>query len=364
MSGAPLELRWWHRAPARVAMLVGAVVLIERVVMWPVFEWMFRQYHTEGDVPTPEWAPGEFYAYWGLEVASATLIATLLSLVASRYATGRLRGLAAQASEEADSELPGPFEERGRDEITQLARALNGMRGRVQELLQRLEERDARRNEWVAQVSHDLRTPLTALIASLEHTEALLENGGGDAAALRDNNAAARLDAERVAALAEDLLDIARLEVDGTIDAEPVLVGEVVDRVVRGLEPLARREGVVLEARVERGLAPLEADGRLLLRALENLVMNSIQHAKGHVLVSVAKGSGGLRVDVEDDGEGFPAVNGAVDFAALRARRSRADSAGLGLIVTQRVVAAHGGHVEAKNLEGGGASIGFALPVD
>lgn len=299
-----------------------------------------------------------------LNLASTALFAAMalgLSLAASRMVTRRVTRLARQAAAPVDdpAHLPGPFEVAGGDEIATLARSMNGMRARVKGLLQDLERRDRDRRRWIAQVSHDLRTPLTALSACLERAEAELD---GDPATLAERLAVARLDAERLSVLLEDLLDIARLETDEPLVAEPVPPGELVRQTARTLRGLADKRQVDLTTEVEPGLSELRADGRRLMRALENLLRNALQHAAGRVNVAARRVDGALRFEVTDDGPGLPQCGEEVDLAALGEHKSRQDSAGLGLVVVRKVAEAHGGATGARNLPEGGAAVWFEVP--
>lgn len=356
-------LPFWRRLSFRIGLLVAVLHIVGDILMVPIYEYVF----SAPEVPAGEewddrWGLLDLVKLCGLTLAYAISVGSLLGWIAARYSLPRLGAIAAQASSANGDELPGPFEESGNDEITQVARALNAMRDRVASLVSRLAERDAKRNEWVAQVSHDIRTPLTALATSLEHSAALLEQGDSSRTELLKNNTEAIIDAGRVAALSEDLLDIARLEIDHAIDKELVLPGEVVQRTLDGLAPLARRANVEFTFKVDRDLPPLEADGRLVVRALENLVTNAIHHADSSMAVTAKRCDIGIRFTVENDGPGLAGHTGEVSFAELRKTQSRADSVGLGLIVTERVAQAHGGTVAAQKLESGGVRVWFSLP--
>ena len=303
------------------------------------------------------------FKYYVLSLAYGGTLGAVLGLFAARYSIPRLRAIVLQASEASAGEIPGPFEEKGRDEIAFVAKALNKMRARTVALVNRLAERDSKRSEWVAQVSHDLRTPLTALITSLEHSAILIEKGDTDMHTIRRNNTVALMDARRVATMAEDLLDIARLEIEDCLRTEPVLAGEVVEHTQNGLRPLARDAGVELRFELEPGLPTIEADGNLVLRALENLMLNSIQHAGSWVSAKVTGAGDSVLFRIEDDGEGFPDCPGEASFLELKNMRSRADSTGLGLLVVARVAQIHGGSVSARNRKDGGAQIDLMLPV-
>ena len=309
---------------------------------------------------------GQMWLQRWVFVAVSVVGALLLGVLTSRFVTRRIQRLAAEAErmQLGTAHVPMPFTERGNDEITGLARAMNQMRERNLELLAAMESRDRQRREWIAQVSHDLRTPLTALRASLERAERQLqrqEHGGGE---LRASIEAAKLDGSRVVTLAEDLLEIARLDADPGLVREPVPPGELARSAVTSLRPMATEGNLEIELDIEAGLPIVEADGRRLMRALENLLANALQHARSRVRLQVLRSAGMLRFEVSDDGPGFPAENGRVDLASLASRLSREDSTGLGLQVALRVAEAHGGRLEADNLPSGGAFIALGLPQD
>ncbi|MEM7309100.1 MAG: HAMP domain-containing sensor histidine kinase [Planctomycetota bacterium] len=308
-----------------------------------------------------------------LAFAVMAVIAILASVVVSRRVTAPLARLAARAGGNplSDDELPGPFDEGGAHEVAALARSMNAMRGRVEELVQGLADRDRARREWIAQVSHDLRTPLTALLACLDRSETVLAGDSPESVAerMRELVAVARMDADRVRVLADDLLDIARLDASDELDLEPVPPGELVRTTLQALGPLAEVHGVRLQSEVEANMPILTADGGRLMRALENLVRNAIQHAAGAVTAVVTSTASGVRVEIRDDGPGLPcdpdagAVGDDVSLESLAQSRSRADSAGLGLLVARKVLDAHGGTIGARNRAEGGATVWFELPL-
>jgi len=285
------------------------------------------------------------------------LAAAVTALAVSRLVTGRVTRLARAAAAPIGDphQLPGPFPVEGEDELAQLAGTLNGMRDKIAELVADLDHKDRERRRWIAQVSHDLRTPLTALTACLDGARNELASPRLDAA---------RHDAARLAELIEDLLDIARLEAGDEPVTEPVPPGELARQAARGLEPLAEQGGVALSLDLEPGLPLLEADGRRLMRALENLLKNALHHAHGAVTLRATREDGAVRFTVEDDGDGMPSgPDGVVDVEALTDHLSRPDSAGLGLVVVRKVAEAHGGRIGAESHEGEGARVWFDVPV-
>lgn len=296
---------------------------------------------------------------WLLRLAIVAIVALFFSWLVTR----RLARLAAVASADLGSTTTAGVAARGSDEIAALAQALGDSRQRVQSLLDELGARDRARREWIAQVSHDLRTPLTALMARLERAlpvvdrllvQCRAEPTHGDANELRSAIDVALADADRVAQLARDLLEAARLDLPDQLELEPLLVGELVLRVGQELAPLAAKSGLALSAVPAPGLPSVPGDGRRLLRVLENLVRNAIEHAHSQVEVRAAAVANGVVVEVLDDGPGLLA-----DPSASDARR--ADAAGLGLQIARRILAAHGSALDLADRPEGGCGSRFVL---
>lgn len=298
-------------------------------------------------------------ATWVLRLALAGAVAWLFSWLVTR----RLARVAAVARADLGSVAAVDAVARGSDEIAALAQALVESRQRVSSLLEELGARDQARREWIAQVSHDLRTPLTALVARLERAlptadrllaQCAAEPTRGDANDLRSAIDVALADADRVAQLARDLLDAARLDLPNQLDLEPLLVAELVTRVGEELAPLAAKSGLSLRVAPAAGLPTVTGDGRRLLRVLENLVRNAIEHAHEHVEVRATSLANGVRVEVLDDGPGLLAKPSANDAR-------RADAAGLGLQIARRILAAHGSGLELGDRPEGGCCSHFVL---
>lgn len=302
-------------------------------------------------------------------IASA-VVATLTSILLVSLVTRRLSQLATDASTPlADSpenvDLPGPFAVSGDDEIARLATALNTMRSRIEQLVDRLADRDRQRREWIAQVSHDLRTPLTALSACLDRALQRQEHSENpnDRSGVHDAIQVARQDSLRLQTLVDDLFELARLDAGEKLTLEPVPPGELVRQAVRGLRPLAEVRGITMTGEVAPALPTVRADGRRLMRALENMLRNAVHFARQQVTLRVSIDDGQLRFEVRDDGPGLPVQNGQAVLGQSQTGARRPDSAGLGLIVTRRVATAHGGTLGGGNRPEGGAAVWIRIPV-
>jgi heavy metal sensor kinase len=245
--------------------------------------------------------------------------------------------------------LPVP---RTRDELAGLGRSLNRM-------LERLEAAVEREGRFVADASHELRTPLANLKAELDLALRRARSTSELTEALRS----ASEETDRLTRLAEDLLLLA--SADGgrlPMRREDVDAAGLVRETVESFSGRAATLGVVLEATVEDGIHA-RVDGARIRQALGNLIENALRHTPrgGRVTVEAFGGTGTLSIVVADTGEGFDSVYLPQAFEAFTradASRSRpAGGAGLGLAIVRAVAKAHGGTVEARNRDEGGAVV-------
>ncbi|UNZ17264.1 ATP-binding protein [Streptomyces sp. 891-h] len=247
------------------------------------------------------------------------------------------------ASTDLSRRVPEPD---ARDEVARLARTTN-------ETLAALEASVERQRRFVADASHELRSPIASLRTQLEVAAAHPE--------LLDLDEAVE-DTVRLQTLAADLLLLARLDA-GERPAE----GRVaMDALVR--EHLAQRAADPHPVRVEvlEGGEVRGSSGQLS-RVLANLLDNAQRHARSEVSVSVRREGDGLTVAVADDGEGVPEAERERIFARfvrLDAARSRDEGgAGLGLAIARDVAERHGGTLRAEGSSEGGATFMLRLPL-
>ncbi|WP_330240783.1 sensor histidine kinase [Streptomyces sp. NBC_00525] len=276
-----------------------------------------------------------------LVVAGVTWLVTRRAL---RPVEGIRREMAAiTASEDLGRRVPEPD---SRDEVARLARTTN-------ETLTALEASVERQRRFVADASHELRSPIASLRTQLEvgaaHPE-LLDVPG------------AVVDTVRLQALAADLLLLARLDAG----ERPGLTGLELGALVR--EEVSQRVGDRVPVAVSvRGGGPEVAGSRgQLARVLGNLLDNAERHAVRSVTVTVDREGGGVVVAVEDDGAGVPEAERErifERFVRLDDARARDDGgAGLGLAIARDVAARHGGRLTVTDAPGGGARFELWLP--
>jgi signal transduction histidine kinase len=285
-------------------------------------------------------------------------VALLLASLAGYFAAGtalvpveRMRRRAAEISAGDPGErLPVPPVD---DELGRLGVTLN-------EMLARLEAAIERERRFVDDASHELRTPLALHRAELE----LALRYGEDTEELRSSIASAIEEVDRLVALAEGLLVVARSGEDGLgLAVEPIPAGELFDTVAERFRTRTAHSNRSLVVGEGAGLT-VSGDRLRLEQALTGLVDNALRHGAGEVGLSAEAGDDTVTIHVTDQGAGFPG-----DFLPHAFERfSRADAArgrggaGLGLAIVDTIAAAHGGSAEARNAPSGGADVSITLP--
>jgi PAS domain S-box-containing protein len=245
-------------------------------------------------------------------------------------------------------------------DITERHRAERAMRAAADAL----EASNAVKDEFLGLVSHELRTPVTTIFGNAR----LLQTRGDD---LDEEVRAAMIediatDADRLHVIIENLLHLTRLGSGTRPDLEPQVFALVVERAVDSFR--TRNAGRAVELIGKRPRAIVEADETYLTLLVENLLGNAIKYSgpETSVEVRVTEVGDEVQVAVMDRGIGLDDVSTERIFEPFYrsdSARTAATGLGIGLALCQRVVSALGGRIWARAREGGGAEIGFALPV-
>jgi two-component system, OmpR family, phosphate regulon sensor histidine kinase PhoR len=224
------------------------------------------------------------------------------------------------------------------------------------------------RQDFVANVSHEFKTPLTAIQG---FAETLLAGALDDPENNRRFLEIIRNHATRLARLTNDLLKLARIEA-GKMELEFSSVGllELIEACTETTLLKANRKEITLEISVPPQLPPVRGDAALLRDVLQNLLDNAIQYtpARGHISVVASAGPREAVVTVADTGIGIPLADSErifERFYRVDAARSReAGGTGLGLSIAKHIVEAHGGKLWVESTVGQGSKFSFSLPLD
>jgi signal transduction histidine kinase len=314
-----------------------------------------------GVVVVPPQAPfgfllGRFAPMLALVAAGVLIVGTVLtSAMIFGPARRRLRSLETAARKLGSGDLSARAPDRGGDEIAAVASAFNAMADDLSARAEALAASDRVRRQLLADVSHELTTPVTAMrgyLETLTMPELTLD------AATRGRYLTIISDeTNRLERLIGELLDLARLEGGGgSLRVERVPVADLFDRVTARHEHASRSAGVTLQTTIEPGAEHVTGDQDRLEQALQNLAANAIRYApRGSTLRLAARpAEGGVALSVEDEGaEGIAAEHLPHIFDRFyKGDASRAGvkgGSGLGLSIVKAIVERHGGRISVTS---------------
>ena len=223
------------------------------------------------------------------------------------------------------------------------------------------------RNNLLAVVSHDLRSPLTAILLS---TRLLLADARGP----RSDPSHGRTDldlimrsAQRMSRLIDDLLQAATIEMQTfKVEAVPEAVAPMIEQALATIQATAARKSVRLEQTITGELPPVRCDRQRIEQVLSNLVENAIKfvHEGGTIRVTAGPAADGLQIAVSDDGPGIAAADLPYLFDRYWKGKGKGHHGlGLGLYIAKGIVEAHGGRIWVESQPGRGTSFYFTLPI-
>ncbi len=283
------------------------------------------------------------------------LVAVVLAAVISRTIARPLQAASNAATAVAHGDLNQYVPETGPTEVKAVAQAFNRMSARVRATQQA-------QRDFMANISHDLKTPLTSIQG---YSQAIMDG------AARDPKQAAAIihdEAERVNRMVIELTDLTRMQAGQfRLERVPVHLEQIVTTVSSKLAVVAEQQGVRLNVDV-RPLPVINADGDRLVQVLNNLISNAIKFtpAGGQVWVEAEPAPDGVIVRVRDTGTGIPESEIPrifERFYQVDKTRGPTRGMGLGLAIVNEIVRAHGGRVDVESREGRGASFTVWLPI-
>ena len=294
--------------------------------------------------------------------------AILIGLIAIRYLTRHVRSIRntmrefTSGNQEARIVLPG------RGELTDLAESFNHMADTIVRNIEEIKTLDTLRRELVANVSHDLRTPL-AIIQGYVETVLMKEDALTPQDRLRYLSTVLS-GTERLRLLVEELFELSKLEAKQTKPRPELFsIAELVQDVVQKFDVLARQRNISIATVLPRNLPPVHADIALIERVLQNLMENALKFTpeSGAITIALSPSASGVEVNVTDTGQGIAPEDIPHVFERYRQGVSGMDAfdqgAGLGLAIVKKILEAHGVSISVRSKVREGTAFSFQLPV-
>ncbi|MBI4549044.1 MAG: HAMP domain-containing histidine kinase [Ignavibacteriae bacterium] len=293
--------------------------------------------------------------------------AALIGLVSIAYLTKQLRNLTKAVSAFGSGNLSQRIPVQTHDEIGNVAQAFNQMADTIQRHMDELAAMDSMRRELIANVSHDLRTPLSSMQG---YIETVMMKNGVLSAHERQQYLQTILDSTlKLNKLVQELFELSKLEAKQTLPAiEPFSLTELVQDVTQKFQPQAEKQGVVLKTSFEKDFPLVSADIGMIDRVLQNLIENALNYTRknGQVMLELVQVNSKIQIKVSDTGCGIPLseLPHIFDrFYRARGPRTRSDGAGLGLAIVKKILELHGEAIHVESRENAGTTFTFHLPL-
>ncbi len=299
-------------------------------------------------------------------IAMLVLATGLAAALIFEPARRRLEGLERATRALGAGDLSARALEGGSDEIAYVATAFNRMASELGAREEALRTSDRLRRQMLADVSHELKTPLTAMRGYVETLR--MSDAGLDPATRERYFATLERETTRLDRIVKDLLDLARLENGiGALDVRLFTMERVFEHVVQRHEHEAEERRVGIHAHVDEMADQVTADPGRIEQVVENLVANALRHTprEGKVELSATTTGSTIVVTVSDSGSGIPHEHLPFVFDRFykvdAARANASEGSGLGLSISKAIVERHGGTMTVTS-EPGRTAFTFTLP--
>jgi signal transduction histidine kinase len=307
-------------------------------------------------------------------IAAGILFTIITGFVLFALLTGRLKKLAAGMDAfkrgESLTSIDLPREKVPAfwgDEVDLLSQTFREMAERIEEQIEKLQKSDLLRRELVANVSHDLRTPLATLTAYIETLQLKEANLSNDER--QQYLDVARKHCQRLSKLVDHLFELASLDARETeLNIEPFNIAELVQDVIQNFQLPAQEKSITLTSNIGQEISFVKGDIGLVERVLENLIMNALRHTPegGTISIMLSPADEYVKVHVMDTGAGIPeeALPHIFDrfFKITEPGTLPSSYTGLGLAIAKRIMDLHNSSIEVESELNSGTCFTFSLP--
>jgi signal transduction histidine kinase len=299
---------------------------------------------------------------------SSIFLALILGYAFSWSLIGPVKEINAHLKQIASGNFSRHVQVQNRDELGTLAANLNRMNDELGQLYQQLHAANRHKSQFLANVNHELRTPVSAIIG---YGRLLLRETQGQIAPLQAENIRDLIrEAERLLGMIDSLLDFAKIEAGKIeIHVEPVAIHALVQGVTATIEPILNNEAVRLVRDIPLSIATIHTDREKLHQIIVNLIGNAAKFTdRGEITISARQQNGSFKLAVADTGIGIEAADLNQIFEEFHRGRLTGDGrfhgTGLGLAITKNLVDLLGGSIAVESEVGKGSTFTVTLPME
>ncbi|MBF9017521.1 MULTISPECIES: cell wall metabolism sensor histidine kinase WalK [unclassified Oceanispirochaeta] len=316
-----------------------------------------------------EMLQSSYYLQSGLSTFFFAVMATVLAGLSLFFIlTRRLRNLSTAVRAFEQGQYDYRLDLQGQDELGVLGRAFNDMAASIENGVEKLHAAEQQRSDLIANISHDLRSPLTSIRGHLEtmilKDKTLSEQERSDFMEILLKNVFS------FQKLVEELFDLAKLESRQVLPGrEPFHMAELVQDVLLKLKPQSESLNISLIMEHEDDVPIFEGDIGMMERVLTNLLENALSHTPegGQIRINITVSGHELQIKLNDTGPGILAEDLPHIFErfyrADKSRDRRTAGTGLGLAIVKEIIELHGGVIEAESPPDSGAVFRIVLPI-
>jgi signal transduction histidine kinase len=215
------------------------------------------------------------------------------------------------------------------------------------------------KSEYLSNLGHEMKTPLTVLSLNIERAAELLARNG-DRAKIEKAHTIAGEETDRIIRMAEGALELARTQ-ESRARMETLDIGALITNCAETHRLSLEKRGNTLTLDIQNEMPRIEGTPDLLVQVISNLLSNANAHTEnGEIAVEAKAGEGSINIVVRDNGEG---IDEEILYSVFKRGVSGRGSTGLGLPLCKTIVESHGGNIELENIEGQGVTVTVTLPV-
>lgn len=216
------------------------------------------------------------------------------------------------------------------------------------------------KTQFMANMSHEMKTPLTVMSANAQLSKALVKTGADEQEIVQSLDVVSA-EAERLARMVSEVLDLSSMR-ENQSEMEPLDMALLLSKTAEAYRALLEKRGNRLALSLPDSLPPVQGNADMLVQVVVNLLANAGAHTEGgKITLAAAAADGAVTVDVTDDGAGIPAE--LLPHVFERYRKDGGGGTGLGLPLCKTIIERHGGTITADSAPGAGTRIRFTLPV-